>query len=104
LDVVRAAPLEPMLANGSDAVDKDREWAEKLGRPLHIVAADPQSGAEIVRISREMDYDAIVLPAPSSSWKFGGPNADDWMSFVLANAPCGVFIAVHPSIPREVVG
>ncbi len=103
LDVVRAAPLEPTLANCSEVVDKDRDWAEKLGRKLNTIAAELQTGPDIVRITRQLEYDAIVLPAPSASWKFSGPNAEDWMSYVLANAPCGVFIAVHPSIPREVV-
>jgi hypothetical protein len=104
LEIIRAAALEPSLANGGDVVTKDQEWAEKLGRRLPVVAEQPQSGAEIVRISREMNYNAIVVPAPSESWKFGGDNPDDWLSYVLKNSPCGVFIAVHPAIPREVVG
>ena len=55
------------LVNGHDTLVKDREWAEQLGRPLSVLAAEPQSGAEIVRLSREGNYDAIVLPAPSTS-------------------------------------
>ncbi len=104
LDVVRAAAFEPTLVNGHDALVKDREWAEQLGRSLNVLAAEPQSGADIVRLSRECDHDAIVLPAPSTSWAPPGADADDWMSYVVSHAPCSVFIAVHPAIPREVVG
>ena len=104
LEIVRAAALDPALANGSDAVTKDQEWAEKLGRRLPLVAEKLQSGPDIVRISRELNFGAIVVPAPSESWKFRGDNPDDWLSYVLKNSPCGVFIAVHPAIPREVVG
>jgi amino acid transporter len=103
LDVVRAVPLESEPGNGSDAVDKDREWAEKLGRKMSLVSDRPQTGPDIIQITRDLSYDAIVLPAPSTSWKFGGPDAQDWMSYVLSHAHCGVFIAVHPSVPREVV-
>jgi hypothetical protein len=104
LDVVRASPLEPTLMNGHDALNKDRQWAERLGRTLKVLADKPQTGAEIVRISREGNYDAIVLPAASASWTPSGAAPDDWMSFVVHHAPCSVFIAVHPTIPREVVG
>ena len=104
LDVVRAAAFEPALVNGHDALLKDREWAEQLGRPLNVLAAEPQSGADIVRISREGNHDAIVLPAPSTTWAPAGADADDWMSYVVTHAACSVFIAVHPAIPREVVG
>ena len=104
LDVVRASPLEPTLMNGHDALDKDRQWAERLGRTLKVLADEPQTGSEIVRMSREGSYDAIVLPAASASWTPSGAAAEDWMSFVLHHAPCSVFIAVHPTIPREVVG
>jgi amino acid transporter/nucleotide-binding universal stress UspA family protein len=104
LDVVRALPLEPTLINGHNALDKDRQWAERLGRPLKVLADEPQTGGEIVRMSREGNYDAIVLPAAAASWAPSGAAPDDWMSFVLHHAPCSVFIAVHPTIPREVVG
>jgi hypothetical protein len=104
LDVVRVSALESAATNGHITLDKDRQWAERLGRILKILADEPQTGSEIVRMSREGSYDAIVLPAASASWTPSSAAAEDWMSFVLQHAPCSVFIAVHPTIPREVVG
>jgi Amino acid permease len=104
LDAVRAAALESTLVNGHDMLAIDREWAEQVGRPLNVLATEPQSGADIVRFSREGNHDAIVVPAQSTSWPSAGAGTDNWLSYIIAHAPCGVFIAVHPSIPREVVG
>jgi len=104
LDVVRAAPIEANLTNGHNALAKDAERAGQVGRPITVLEMEPQPGEEIVRLSREGNYDVIIVPAPSTSWKPSGAEADDWMSYVVTHAPCNVFIAVHPSIPREVVG
>jgi amino acid transporter/nucleotide-binding universal stress UspA family protein len=104
LDIVRARSMESTGANGHDVFDKDRQWAEKLGREIKVLAQEPQPGPEIIRMSREGNYDAIVLPAPSSSWSPAGTGPDDWMAYVVQHAPCSVFIAIHPTIPREVVG
>ena len=104
LDVVRASPLEPTLANGHDPFEKDRQWAEQLGRTLKVLAEDRQTGPEIVRMSRDGGYDAIVLPALSASETPFGTAAADWPIYVLLHARCSVFIAVHPTIPREIVG
>ncbi len=105
LDVVRARSLESNGANSQEAFDKDRQWAEQLGRMVKVLNDAPQTGPEIVRMSREGSYNAIVLPAPSTVWAPSAAAADeDWMSYVVGHAPCGVFIAVHPTIPREVVG
>src|SRR4051794_14711256 len=46
LDVVRAASPNSTLVNGSDALLKDKDWAAQLGRPLNILANEPQSGPE----------------------------------------------------------
>ena len=104
LDVVRAAAHEPALANGLDALVKDQEWAAQLGRPLNVLTAEPQSGPDIIRLSREGNYDAIVVPAPSTTWAPRREVAEDWMSYVVTHAPCSVFVAIHPKIPREIVG
>jgi hypothetical protein len=104
LDVVRASPLEPTLANGHDPFEKDRQWAEQLGRKLSVLAEDRQTGPEIVRMSRDGGYDAIVLPALSASETPFGAAAADWPVYILLHARCSVFIAVHPMIPREIVG
>ena len=102
LDVVPVAPLEPSANPGNGTLDKDRQWAEQLGRTLRVLATKPQEGPEIVRMLAADGYDAVVLPAPSASWK---PLATDsnWLSYVAQHAPCSVFTAIHPAIPRVVV-
>jgi nucleotide-binding universal stress UspA family protein len=104
LDVVQASPLSPTIANGVDTLVKDRQWAMQLGRTLNVVTNDLQSGSQIVEISRKGGYDAIVLPALSASGTPFGQAASDWPIYILQHAPCSVFIAVHPAIPREAVG
>jgi amino acid transporter/nucleotide-binding universal stress UspA family protein len=104
LDVVRAQRLELGGSNGQDAFEKDRQWAEQLGREINVLAGEPQPGPEIISMSRDGNYDAIILPAPSTAWPAASDGDEGWMSYVVQHAPCPVFIAVHPNIPREVVG
>ena len=103
LDVIRAHAIDLTAANGQEVFAKDRQWAQQLGRPVAAISDQPQDGPEIVRISREGNYDVAVLPAPSTTWAPSNEDVD-WMSYVVHHAPCNVFIAVHPKIPREVVG
>jgi nucleotide-binding universal stress UspA family protein len=104
LDVVRAAALSHELKNSADTLVRDRQWAEQLGRALTVIAEAPISGCEIIEVSRKGNYDAIVLPALTASATPFGPATLDWPVYVLQHAPCSVFIAVHPAIPREAVG
>src|SRR3954447_3085448 len=104
LDVVRAAALSATIENGADTLIRDRQWAEQLGRTLTVIADRPLSGNEIIEISCKGSYDAIVLPALTASATPFGPATLDWPVYVLQHAPCSVFIAVHPAIPREAVG
>ncbi|MEX0610613.1 MAG: universal stress protein, partial [Pirellulales bacterium] len=102
LDIVPVPPAEPISANGENPIELDRQWAEQLSRTVNVLAAERQSGQEIVRLIGEGSYDAIVLPA-SSVPLTASAEADDWAMYVVQHAPCGVFIAAHPAIPREVV-
>ena len=104
LDVVQAASLTPTASNGFDTLAKDQQWADQLGRTLNVVAGGPKTGVEIVEFSRTSNCDAIVLPALSASGTPFGTATLDWPIYVLQHAPCSVFIAVHPAIPREAVG
>jgi amino acid transporter/nucleotide-binding universal stress UspA family protein len=104
LDVARAPALSSEVENGADTLIRDRQWAEQLDRTLTVVADTPLSGIEIIEISRKGNYDAIVLPALTASATPFGPATLDWPVYVLQHAPCSVFIAVHPAIPREAVG
>lgn len=104
LDVVLAAPLEASLVSGLESFEKDRQWAEQLGRPIEVLSNDLQNGLEIVRICKERNHDAIVVPAPPHLRIQPGDDRVNWMTYVVHHAPCGVFLAMHPAIPREVVG
>src|SRR3954452_7945720 len=44
LDVIRAQRQELGGSNGQDAFDKDRQWAEQLGREINVLAGEPQGG------------------------------------------------------------
>jgi hypothetical protein len=103
LDIVPVPAAEASISEARDAVEADRQRAEQLGRTLQVLATEPQSGPDIVRLAGEGSYDAIVLPALAEA-STAGAAADDWRNYVLQNAACGVFIAAHPAIPREIVG
>jgi amino acid transporter/nucleotide-binding universal stress UspA family protein len=104
LDIVRAPALSSALENGMDTLIRDTQWAGQLGRTLTVIGEGQKSGAEIIEISRTGSYDALVLPALTASATPFGPATLDWPVYVLQHAPCSVFIAVHPAIPREAVG
>jgi amino acid transporter/nucleotide-binding universal stress UspA family protein len=104
LGVVRTTPLETTQTNGQNTLDKDRQWAARLGRPVTLLADAPQIGPEIVRMCSEGNYDVIVLPGTSTPLASGHTAADDWFAYVIHHARCSVFIAAHPVVPREVVG
>ncbi len=104
LDVIRAAPLEASPVYGAESFEKDRQWAEQLGRPIEVLSNELHDGSEIVRICKERNHDAIVVPAPAHLRIQPGDDCANWMTYVVHHAPCGVFLAMHPAIPREVVG
>ena len=104
LDIVRATALSTTNGNGVDTLARDQQWSEQVGRSLNVVAADLKTGSEIVDISRQGNYDAIVLPALSASCTPFDTATSDWPIYILQHASCSVFIAVHPAIPREAVG
>jgi nucleotide-binding universal stress UspA family protein len=102
-DVVRVASEGPTPTNGHNTLSRDRQWAQQLGRPVNLLSEETKTGPEIVSLSRAGDYDAIVLPA-ASAWPPSEITHDEWMRYIIRHASCSVFIAIHPAIPREVVG
>ena len=102
LDIVPVPSSDPTSA-ASDTIETDRDWAGRLRRQLHVLAVEPQTGPEVVRLVNEGHYDAIVLPAALGSRPAVPTAANEWMSYVVQHVPCGVFIAAHPAIPREIV-
>lgn len=106
LDVVPIDRHEtPVTDDGQprENIEKDQQWAEQLGRSMQVLAAEPQNGADVVRWLNQGSYDAIVVPAPSASWSLASAATDECVNYVLQHAPCSVFVAAHPAIPREVV-
>jgi hypothetical protein len=102
LDLVPVAPPEVVPRNGHDPIQLDQQHAAQLGRSIQLLAAEPQSGPEVVQLARDGNYDVLVLPWSDANWPPATATADDWLSYVRRNAPCSVFLAAHPVIPREV--
>jgi amino acid transporter/nucleotide-binding universal stress UspA family protein len=97
-------PLVPAAeANGASLVRQDQERAANLGRQLQLLEAKHDTGAEIVRLAREGQFDLIILCLSHDS--HGGPPAllDLRTEHVLRHAHCPVFLAAAPGIPQEVV-
>jgi hypothetical protein len=104
LDIVPVPSGQTAGDEARTAIEADRQWAQQLGRTLRVLANEPPSGPDIIRLASEGRYDAIVLQAPGESSAAFASAIEDWMRYVLQNATCGVFIAAHPAIPREIVG
>jgi amino acid transporter/nucleotide-binding universal stress UspA family protein len=102
LGIVSIASSETLPQNELPTIEQDRQQAEQLGRPVTIIAAQPQSGEEIVQLINAGNYDAVVLPSAGMPGATAGA-ADACIDYLLHHAPCGVFIAFHPAIPRQVV-
>jgi hypothetical protein len=102
LDMVQVAPTEATPSIDPDAMQKDQQRGAQLGRVVSILARDPQSGPDLVRLAGAGNYDVLVLPWPIT-WS-PSSNSSDWMSYVRQHSPCSVFLAAHPVVPREAVG
>jgi nucleotide-binding universal stress UspA family protein len=106
LDLVAVTPLgtqaQPFNGQGESALKRDQHHASQLGRKLNILDVLPQTGPDIVRLAREGNYDVVVLPWSEESRAVAGAVESDWAYYVLQNAPCSVFLASHPVIPKEV--
>jgi amino acid transporter/nucleotide-binding universal stress UspA family protein len=103
LGIVPIASTEALPQNELPTIEQDRLQAAQLGRPVQVLANRPQTGEEIVQLINEGNYDAVVLPAISVPGAGNGA-VDALTDYILHHAPCGVFIAFHPAIPRQVVG
>ena len=103
LDLVPVTSHDSPPASASDSVHLDQQRAGQLGRDVRLLSERPQTGPEIVRLAREGNYDVLVLPWPGAEWTPSAASSDDWLNHVRQNAPCSIFLAAHPVIPREVV-
>ena len=97
-----AAPVDLPQANGRETIVRDKRQAEQLGRTIKLLGDEPQSGSDIVRLAEAEGYDLIVLPTAGESRAFSSALQDDCAEFILRNAPCSVFVASHPALPKAV--
>jgi amino acid transporter/nucleotide-binding universal stress UspA family protein len=103
LNFVMVPPLDAHATHSPDIVERDRAQAVQLGRKLEIKHAELDPGRDIVRLAVEGNYDVIVLPQHEEFRTATGTDLSDWMFQILRNAPCSVFLATHPSVPKEAV-
>jgi nucleotide-binding universal stress UspA family protein len=99
LGIVPIAAIEALPQGEVPTIEQDRQQAEKLNRPVQVLSTRPMSGVQIVETINTGDFDAVVLPSVSAAESAAGQVTD----YVLQHAPCGVFLAFHPAIPRQVV-
>jgi amino acid transporter/nucleotide-binding universal stress UspA family protein len=102
LDLVPVAPSEINPLTARDTMQKDQQRAAQLGHSVSLLATTPQTGPEIVRLAAAGGYDIIVLPLPTTN-RTPLTSGDDWLNYIRQHAPCSVFLASHPVIPREAV-
>jgi len=102
LGIVPIVSSETLPQTGLPTIEQDRQRGEQLGRPVQVLIDRPLSGEEIVETINTGDYDAVVLPYVGVLGATGG-TVDPVIDYVLHHAPCGVFLAFHPLIPRQAV-
>ncbi len=104
LDVVPVAPLSSEHHFGENPLEHDREHALQLRREVKKLTDSPPSAAELARLARAGNYNVIVLPWSEELLSLAETEAGKWVSEVFRQAPCSVFLASHPVIPKEIVG
>jgi len=83
-------------------IEHDEQRARRLGRELRVYQmTNGNDAAEIVRLAREGKYDLIIMRLPDESRLINGTDAT-LTQRVLHSAHCPVFLAAHPTIPKEV--
>jgi hypothetical protein len=89
--------------NGRLLIEQDRERAASLGRQLQLLSAKADTGADIVRVAQEGQYDLIILALPPERPSAATALLDERTDHILRRAHCRVFLAAAPIIPDEVV-
>jgi hypothetical protein len=103
LGVLPAQHGHSSTGNGQLFIEQDRERAASLGRQLQLLSAKADSGADIVRVAQEGQYDLIILALPPERPSAAAALLDERTDYVLRRAHCRVFLAAAPIIPDEVV-
>jgi amino acid transporter/nucleotide-binding universal stress UspA family protein len=109
LDPQVALGVLPVVASGGETVNghslvkQDRERAEQLGRPMHLLAGETLTGEEVVRLAREGQYDLVIIGLPAEPPAGQASRLDERGRYVMDHAHCRVFLAASPGIPQEVI-
>ncbi len=89
---------------GENSLEHDRQHALQLRREVKKLTDDLPSATELASLARAGNYNVIVLPWSQELLSLAETSAGKWVSEVFRLAPCSVFLASHPVIPKEVVG
>jgi amino acid transporter/nucleotide-binding universal stress UspA family protein len=103
LDFIAVSNDGSRLGNPQETLLRDRQQAEQLGRKVKLLSDIPQNGPEIVQLARDGNYDLIVVPWAEESRSLPAGAHDDWVSYVLSNSSCSVFLASHAALPKQLV-
>ncbi|HTQ38852.1 MAG TPA: APC family permease [Pirellulales bacterium] len=103
LDVVPVLPLSSEHVSAENSLDHDRQHAHQLKREVKKLTDQPPSAAELARLARTGKYNVIVLPWSEELLSLAETDAGRWVNEVFRQAPCSVFLASPPVIPKEVV-
>ncbi len=90
---------KPPTADG--LVQREEDRARQLGCPLTVVKADDAGGPAVVERLRSDAYDLVILPMSGASPGAALRSIDERTLYVLTHAPCRVFLAAAPVIPRD---
>jgi hypothetical protein len=101
LDLAAIAPVDAHAANGHGVLNQDQQHAAKLGRKLSVLKVQAEVGPDLVELAYAGNYDLIVVPWTEENRTAAGPAESDWASYLLTHSPCSVFLAAHPSVPKE---
>lgn len=101
LIVLPIVPIGNEPHNGHGIIHQDEERAKRIGRELVILKLEGSPAEEIIRHARETKSDLIILPLPSDVPVGRTGPLDQRTLDVLDNAPCRVFLAAPPPLPKE---
>jgi hypothetical protein len=91
LTVASLPALDPSPTDG-DGLQRLRKHAKELGRPLDVQAVKGDPGPALVRLASDGGCDLLVLPLPPGA--ASPAESTGWERYVVAHAPCRVFLAV----------
>jgi hypothetical protein len=101
-------PLTLVLIGAHDAQASpqaqfpEQKQAKQLGRELQVLSPPKNLGAWLVQLTREGQYDLIILPLPPESPPGQALPENSWQLYVLRRAPSYVLLAAPPMVPQEV--